>query len=244
MGRPRPPVADWLAYLGEIGYGEIYRRSSGHAAISEEVAPPVAVPGPLPADDGREEALAELAGRVAVCTACGLSETRNRTVFGTGPLGARLMVIGEGPGAEEDRQGLPFVGRAGELLTKILLAIGLTREEVYIANIVKCRPPGNRAPEPAEVTACIGYLERQIEIVRPTLLVALGKTAAQVLLGANGSLAELRGPWYEYRGVPLKVTYHPAALLRNPALKRPTWEDMQEGRDRLGRAGRAPGGGA
>jgi len=151
VGRPRPPVADWLAYLGEIGYGEIYRRATGHAAIPEEVAPPVAVPEPSPADAGREEALAELAGRVAVCTACVLSETRNRTVFGTGPLGARLMVIGEGPGAEEDRQGLPFVGRAGELLTKILLAIGLTREEVYIANIVKCRPPGNRAPEPAEV---------------------------------------------------------------------------------------------
>ena len=143
------------------------------------------------------------------------------------------MFIGEGPGAEEDRQGLPFVGRAGELLTRIIEAIGMTRDEVYIANIVKCRPPGNRDPQPDEVAACRSYLERQIALVRPRLLVALGRIAAQTLLGNDLPIGRMRGQWFEVLGVPLMVTYHPAALLRNPALKRPTWEDMQLVRDRL-----------
>ncbi|MCL4839274.1 MAG: uracil-DNA glycosylase [Thermoanaerobaculia bacterium] len=253
MRPPRPPVADWLAYLGELGYEEIYRQPALAAsapgggppqppAEASTPAPSEDSPAPVPVRSGpaavirdgvRAAELARLAERAAGCTACPLAAGRQLVVFGSGPVDAGLMVVGEGPGAEEDRRGLPFVGRAGELLTRILAAIGLSREEVYIANIVKCRPPGNREPEPSEVAACIGYLERQIELVRPALLVALGKTAAQTLLGASGSMAQLRGPWYDFRGVPLKVTYHPAALLRNPALKRPTWEDMQEVRDRL-----------
>jgi len=247
--RPRPPVADWLAYLGELGFEEVYRQPPGLAPMSEvrpAISPPAveaiamaaATPSAPPSADtptaaARAEELAALAARASGCTACSLAAGRNLVVFGSGPVDAGLMVVGEGPGAEEDRRGLPFVGRAGELLTRILAAIDLPREAVYIANIVKCRPPGNREPEAGEVAACIGYLERQIALVRPALLVALGKTAAQTLLGTSGPMTQLRGPWYDFRGVPLKVTYHPAALLRNPALKRPTWEDMQEVRDRL-----------
>jgi DNA polymerase len=143
------------------------------------------------------------------------------------------MFIGEGPGAEEDRQGLPFVGRAGELLTKIIEAIDLTREQVYIANIVKCRPPGNRDPQAEEVAACRPYLEGQIDHIQPKVIVLLGKVAAQTLLGTDYTLGRMRGQWYHVRGVETRVTYHPAALLRNASFKRPTWEDMQIIRDRL-----------
>jgi DNA polymerase len=177
--------------------------------------------------------LAALATKVASCRECKLCTTRTQTVFASGDPRARLMVVGEGPGAEEDRQGLPFVGAAGELLNKILGAIELRREEVYVANIVKCRPPGNRDPEPDEVRACRGYLERQIDLVQPEVLVVLGRVAAQVLLGTDASLSRLRGEWHSVQGVPVRVTYHPAALLRNAAWKRPTWEDMQLVRDRL-----------
>jgi DNA polymerase len=161
-------------------------------------------------------------------------------VFGSGNPDADLMFIGEGPGAEEDRRGLPFVGPAGELLTRIIRAIDLAREDVYIANIVKCRPPRNRDPEPEEVAACRGYLESQIELVRPRLIVALGRVAAQTLLGNDQPLGRMRGQWHQVLGVPTMVTYHPAALLRNASLKRPVWEDMQRVRDRLaGDTGRA-----
>ena len=154
-------------------------------------------------------------------------------VFGSGNPHAELMFIGEGPGAEEDRRGLPFVGPAGELLTRIIKAIGLTREQVYIANIVKCRPPGNRDPQPDEAASCRPYLEGQIDAIRPRVIVALGRVAAQALLGNDLPLGRLRGQWYSLRGVDLMVTYHPAAILRNEALKRPTWDDMQKVRDRL-----------
>ena len=154
-------------------------------------------------------------------------------VFGSGDPNADLMLVGEGPGAEEDRQGLPFVGPAGELLTRIIQAIDLSREQVYIANVVKCRPPGNRDPQPDEIGACIGFLERQIELVQPKVIVALGRIAAQSLLGTDEPIGRMRGRWYRVQGVPTMVTYHPAALLRNPALKRPVWEDMQQVRDRL-----------
>ena len=191
------------------------------------------------AEEGAEEAAARAAALgamaevVAACRRCRLCEGRQKTVFGSGDPNADLMFIGEGPGAEEDRQGLPFVGRAGELLTRIIEAIGMTRDQVYIANIVKCRPPGNRDPQPDEVAACRSYLERQIALVRPRLLVALGRIAAQTLLGNDLPIGRMRGQWFEVLGVPSMVTYHPAALLRNPALKRPTWEDMQQVRDRL-----------
>jgi uracil-DNA glycosylase len=189
-----------------------------------------AVPGDAPA---RAAALAALAEVVAPCRRCRLCEGRNKTVFGSGDPDADLMFIGEGPGAEEDRQGLPFVGRAGELLTRIIEAIDMTRQQVYIANIVKCRPPGNRDPQPDEVTACRPYLEKQIALVQPRFLVALGRIAAQTLLGTDMPIGRMRGQWFQVFGVPTMVTYHPAALLRNPALKRPTWEDMQQVRDRL-----------
>ena len=174
-----------------------------------------------------------LAAVVASCRECKLCTTRNLTVFASGDSQARLMLVGEGPGAEEDKQGLPFVGAAGELLNKILAAIGLARDEVYVANIVKCRPPGNRDPEPDEVRACRGYLEKQLDLVRPAVVVALGRYAAQTLLGTDASLTRLRGEWHDLQGIPLRVTYHPAALLRNAAWKRPTWEDMQAVRDFL-----------
>ncbi len=154
-------------------------------------------------------------------------------VFGVGDPNADLMFIGEGPGADEDRQGEPFVGRAGQLLDRIIQAIEMQREQVYIANIVKCRPPRNRDPQADEVEACIGYLQRQIDLVRPKVLVLLGKVAAQTLLGTDLTLGRMRGRWWQVRGVETRVTYHPAALLRNDQFKRPTWEDMQLVRDRL-----------
>lgn len=143
------------------------------------------------------------------------------------------MLIGEGPGAAEDREGLPFVGPAGELLTKMLAAIEIDRDSTYIANVVKCRPPGNRDPKPEEVAACSGYLEAQVRLIRPQVILALGRVAAQSLLVTTESLGKLRGRWHEYAGVPVWVTYHPAALLRNTSYKRPTWEDLQLVRDRL-----------
>lgn len=181
--------------------------------------------------------LAALAGVAAGCTRCRLAEGRIKVVFGSGNPDAELMFVGEGPGADEDRQGLPFVGAAGELLTKIIQAIERTREEVYIANVVKCRPPGNRDPQPDEVAACRGYLDKQIALVRPRILVALGRVAALTLLGNDvgndAPIGRMRGQWFQVQGIPTMVTYHPAALLRNPALKRPTWEDMQQVRDFL-----------
>ncbi|HET9226847.1 MAG TPA: uracil-DNA glycosylase [Thermoanaerobaculia bacterium] len=167
------------------------------------------------------------------CTRCRLAQGRQKTVFGSGNPDADLMLIGEAPGAEEDKQGLPFVGAAGELLTKIIQAIDLRREDIYIANILKCRPPGNRDPQPDEVAACRGYLEKQIDLVKPRVIVALGRIAAQTLLGNESPIGQMRGQWFRVRGIPAMVTYHPAALLRNPGLKRPTWEDMQQVRDRL-----------
>ena len=177
--------------------------------------------------------LETLAAEAAGCTACRLCERRNKVVFGTGDPRARLMFIGEGPGAEEDRQGLPFVGPAGELLTRIIGAIELRRDQVYIANMVKCRPPNNRDPQPDEVEACRRYLNRQIDLVAPEVIVALGRVAAQNLLQTTDSLGRLRGRWHSVRGIRTRVTYHPAALLRNRQWKRPTWEDMQLVRDAL-----------
>ncbi|MEM6457438.1 MAG: uracil-DNA glycosylase, partial [Acidobacteriota bacterium] len=167
------------------------------------------------------------------CTACRLCERRNHVVFGVGDPNADLMFVGEGPGEQEDRRGEPFVGPAGQLLDKIIRAIDLDRPQVYIANVVKCRPPGNRNPQVDEVAACRGYLERQIDLVQPKVIVALGKVAAQALLGSNQSLGRMRNVWHRVRGVETRVTYHPAALLRNPGWKRPTWEDMQLVRDHL-----------
>ena len=165
---------------------------------------------------------------VGACTRCAeLSSTRTQTVFGVGNLNARLMFIGEAPGADEDRQGEPFVGKAGQLLTKIIEACRMTRDEVYIANILKCRPPGNRTPMPDEVQNCRGYLDRQLAIIRPEFICCLGSVAAKSLLNTEETIGRMRGRFYLYEGIPVLCTYHPAYLLRNPSAKREVWEDMK-----------------
>ncbi|MDY7095269.1 MAG: uracil-DNA glycosylase [Acidobacteriota bacterium] len=225
---------------------------SGQAGQLEQAAPPASPtdssassssepPAEAPTAEAGEaadsgdpvERLRILAQEASTCTRCGLAEGRTHVVFGTGDPQAQLMFIGEGPGYHEDQQGEPFVGAAGQLLNRIIQAIELRREQVYIANIVKCRPPRNRDPKPDEVSACIGYLEQQIRLIRPKVIVALGRVAAQTLLGTDLSLGRMRGQWFDYLGCQLRVTYHPAALLRNQSLKRPTWEDMQVVQTRL-----------
>lgn len=166
---------------------------------------------------------------VSTCTRCGLAKTRTKTVFGSGDTSANWMIVGEAPGADEDRQGLPFVGRAGKLLTSMLGAIGLEREQVYILNMLKCRPPNNRDPSKEEVTLCRGYLERQIELVQPKLILVVGRIAAQHLLNTEAPLARLRGQVHTLPSLktPVVVTYHPAYLLRKPMDKRKAWQDLQ-----------------
>lgn len=164
---------------------------------------------------------------ISNCRKCPLWETRNKLVFGTGNPNADIVVIGEAPGAEEDKQGKPFVGAAGKLLTKILEAINFSRDDVYICNILKSRPPGNRRPEANEVEACIPYLYKQLTLVKPKFILALGLTAAKSLLGTNKAMKDLRGSVHDWHGISMLITYHPAALLRNPQWKRPTWEDVQ-----------------
>jgi uracil-DNA glycosylase len=173
------------------------------------------------------KSLEELNNLICNCLKCPLGDTRKSFVFGTGNPKAEVLVLGEGPGAEEDEQGLPFVGRAGKLLNDILKAIKFERDEVYIANIVKCRPPGNRAPTPIEMNTCIPYLKKQVELIDPKLILCVGLTAAHGLLKNNESLTNLRGKVFEYEGRKVMVTYHPAALLRNPNWKRGCWEDVK-----------------
>ena len=169
----------------------------------------------------------ELKEAVRICTACGLCKQRKQAVFGVGNESAAWLFVGEGPGADEDEQGEPFVGQAGKLLDRMHAAIGIQRgREAYIANVVKCRPPGNRQPTPQEAAACAPFLDRQIELIKPKLIVALGKTAATRLLGTEASLASLRGRVHHYRGTPLVVTYHPAYLLRSLPEKAKAWEDL------------------
>jgi DNA polymerase len=177
---------------------------------------------------------------IGECTRCALHKGRNKIVFADGDPNARLMFVGEGPGADEDAQGLPFVGRAGQLLNNMIAAMGLTREQVYIANVVKCRPPGNRTPEPDEANTCTPFLFRQIDVVRPQVLVALGATAATYLLGHRQPLAGLRGRVHAFRGMQLIVTYHPAFLLRDPRQKKEAWADLQMAMKELGLSKPAP----
>lgn len=201
-------------------------------------APGIIVPGPdqgLLAVPSPWRTLQEVAAEIASCRKCFLCEGRTRTVPGEGHPTAKLMFVGEGPGRTEDETGRPFVGRAGELLTQIIEAIELKREDVFIANVVKCRPPQNRKPLPDEMAACRAYLERQIELVQPKTLVALGATAAEAMLRVKGSLTDWRGRVHSYRHIPLVVTYHPAALLRNPNWKKPTWDDIRIARQLLDR---------
>ena len=179
----------------------------------------------------------ELRARVAACTRCSLSSTRTQTVFGVGNPHADWLIVGEAPGAEEDRRGEPFVGRAGQLLNSMLHAIGLAREQVYIANVLKCRPPGNRDPNPAEAAECLPYLERQIALLKPKIMLAVGRIAAQNLLRTDKTLGALRQQVHRFglSDVPLVVTYHPAYLLRTPTEKRKAWEDLKFARDVVSR---------
>jgi uracil-DNA glycosylase family 4 len=191
--------------------------------------------------DDREQCRRELtvlAERVSKCQRCPeLVVSRSRTVFGVGPIDAELCFVGEAPGATEDQRGEPFVGEAGQLLDRIIAACGMKREEVYICNIVKCRPPGNRLPTAQEAGNCREYLERQLELVRPKFICALGACAAQNLLGTSQAIGKLRGRFHDYKGIPVMCTYHPAYLLpgRNPQKKREVWEDMKKLLARMGR---------
>lgn len=211
-------------YLNALGI-TLWERRRRASDIPQPVVTPQNDPAtPAHAPDAGE--WRELQRTVSTCTKCRLHGTRTQTVFGVGNPQAQWLFVGEAPGAEEDRQGEPFVGRAGQLLNAMLFAIGLKREEVYIANILKCRPPGNRDPQPDEVAQCEPHLMRQIAMIRPRLIVALGRHAAHSLLKTEAPLARLRGQRLSYQGTPLIVTYHPAYLLRNPADKRRAWDDL------------------
>jgi len=179
---------------------------------------------------GSTESLEDIKAEIGpACTRCKLCTLgRSQIVFGVGNAKARLMFVGEAPGEDEDKKGEPFVGRAGQLLTKIIEAIGMTRDQVYIANVIKCRPPGNRNPEPDEVASCEPFLFRQIDVIQPKVIVPLGKFAAQCLLKTMDPITRLRGRQFEYRGAVLIPTFHPAYLLRNPSAKREVWEDMKK----------------
>jgi len=219
------------------------KKSAKSAAKAEP--PPIPPPGiviPAPAvtdlfmaDPLADADLDDLAARIRACTNCRLHANRKNAVPGEGPPNAQLVVVGEGPGANEDAQGRPFVGRAGDLLNDILAAIDCPRETVYIANVVKCRPPDNRKPQGDEMDACMPYLHRQLALIRPKVILAMGATAAEALLRTRGALGALRNRVHDYRGTPLIVTYHPAALLRNPNWKRPTWDDVRIARQLLDR---------
>jgi DNA polymerase len=200
--------------------------ASGTAFRPAEPAKKASVPDSAGADIAA--ALKKIEGTVSKCRKCGLSKTRNKTVFGAGSTRPPVLFIGEAPGAEEDRQGLPFVGRAGQLLTKMLECVGFRREDVYITNVLKCRPPGNRDPHPGEVECCEPYLLEQLALLKPRLICALGRHAAQTLLKTDTGINKLRGTFHEYHGVRILPTFHPAYLLRNPADKRKAWDDLKK----------------
>jgi uracil-DNA glycosylase family 4 len=220
--------------LAEAGDGEKWRK--GAPAIP---GPGLTIEAPPPTGLGAElvklKTLEEVAERIRSTFCCDLCPSRKNAVPGEGDPHARLMLVGEGPGATEDQTGRPFVGQAGQLLDSILEAIDVPRNKVYITNIVKCRPPQNRKPLPDEVASCIPYLYRQLELIRPKVILALGGTAGESLLGVKKSLGELRNKVHTFHGIPLVVTYHPAALLRNPNWKKPTWDDVRIARQLLDR---------
>ena len=218
-----------------MGEGNAYAQPDQEQAIPPRksiTAPPAISDVIAPA--GRAAALQIIRDEIGECTRCALHTGRHKLVFGDGSPTARLMFVGEGPGADEDAQGIPFVGKAGQLLNNMISAMGLKREEVYIANVVKCRPPANRTPEPDEANTCSPFLFRQIDVVRPEVLVALGATAATYLLGQRQPLAGLRGRVHAFRGTKLIVTYHPAFLLRDPRQKKEAWADLQIAMRELG----------
>ncbi len=212
---------------------------------SPSFATPIAVTStatptqPLPIDNDVQALLSadnlhDILHTLGKCTRCKLCDNRNNIVFGVGNEHADIMFIGEGPGHNEDMEGIPFVGRAGQLLTRIITAMGLTRDDVYISNIVKCRPPNNRNPEPDEVSACIAFLLQQVRLIEPKVIVCLGSVAIQNLLQTDRKISMLRGKWQKWQGFDVLPTYHPAFLLRNPKMKKPVWEDMKLVMQKLG----------
>ena len=236
----RRALTDRVRYYNDLGIYDFYRRPvtsdpvarAPSPAVFVEQFPFVAQEEPLPQPKLRPAdpaaALRLIREDIGDCTRCRLhKQGRKQIVFGVGNPNADLMFIGEAPGADEDEQGEPFVGRSGQLLTNMIKAMGLRREDVYIANIIKCRPPGNRTPERDECDTCSPFLMRQIEAIQPKALVALGAVAAKSLLAINAPMSELRGRWYDFRGTKLAVTYHPAFLLRDPRQKKETWKDLQ-----------------
>lgn len=229
---------DWRQTLRSAGAPAPATRDQTWTRTDNAASAPVALPpdGLVVGSEGNElfggemalcHTIDEVAALINACRKCDLYRTAKHPVPGEGSATARLVCVGEAPGASEDETGRPFVGQAGQLLTKILEAIKLSRDEVFIVNVLKHRPPGNRNPLPTEVDACRPYLIRQLEIIRPSVIVAFGTFAAQTLLDTKLSISKLRGAIHRYHGIPVVVTYHPAALLRNPAWKRPTWEDVQ-----------------
>lgn len=223
--QPTPTAPPKPAPPPESGFDAMCRRFVAETVSLVRQQQPRPPQGPpLPATDTWEQLQTE----VRTCAACDLSASRTRTVFGTGNPQADVVFIGEAPGQEEDRQGEPFVGASGQLLDKILAAIGWSRDDVYICNILKCRPPQNRDPAPVEVARCELFLRRQLDLLRPRVICCLGRVAAQTLLKSDLSLGRLRGSVFFYEGIPVMSTFHPAALLRNPAWKRDTWEDIRK----------------
>ena len=239
----RDQLTEHLKFAAELGVAGVsrdpaWRMRTGDARVLRQAQdernaePPLALSGskgePMMFSASAAEALAAVRADIGDCTRCKLhAQGRTQIVFGVGNPDAALMFVGEAPGADEDIQGFPFVGRAGQLLTKIIEAIDLKREDVYIANVIKCRPPGNRNPEPDEVATCEPFLFQQIDIIKPKVIVALGKFGAQTLLRTLDPISRLRGRVYEFRGAKLVPTFHPAYLLRNPSSKREVWEDMK-----------------
>jgi uracil-DNA glycosylase family 4 len=254
----REKLEAWLRYYDDLNLGAFYtdRRTMGKRPTTREAASvPAALPAMQPVlriappktappvsvlpivnamslfegiDRVEGDTLERIRGDLGECTRCRLHEQRNKIVFGAGNPRAELVFVGEGPGHDEDVQGLPFVGRAGKLLTQMIEAMGLTREQVYICNVVKCRPPENRKPEDDEVATCSPYLYRQLDVIAPKAIVCLGGTAAQALLKTKDSISRYRGTWFEFRNTKLLVTYHPAYLLRNPNAKGDVWKDLQK----------------
>jgi DNA polymerase len=234
----RRAISDRIRYYNDLGIYDFYRQPVQALSAEARVAPgsPRASMNEPTLPDANEAALSsdpvsalrQIREDIGDCTRCRLhKQGRKQIVFGVGNPRADLMFIGEAPGADEDIQGEPFVGRAGQLLTNMIKAMGLSREDVYIANIIKCRPPNNRTPERDECQTCSPFLMRQIEVVAPKAIVALGAVAAKTLLAINAPMSELRGRWYDFRGTKLAVTYHPAFLLRDPRQKKETWKDLQ-----------------
>jgi uracil-DNA glycosylase len=261
---PLEKLEAWLRYYDDLNLGAFYtdRRTMGKRANKRMTASaPAALPALLPAiavapprnasavsvlpvlnapslfeaiERVEGDTLERIREDLGECTRCRLHEQRNKIVFGAGNSRAELVFVGEGPGHDEDVQGLPFVGRAGKLLTQMIEAMGLTRDQVYICNVVKCRPPENRKPEDDEVATCSPYLYRQLDVIAPKAIVCLGGTAAQALLKTKDSISRFRGTWFDFRNTKLLATYHPAYLLRNPAAKSEVWKDLQKVMAHLG----------